>query len=180
MAGTDEEITENRDRRLLREAHEQAFIARRQLRAELPNPSAAAKRQLAQAAADFRDKLSDYRGEQALQTPWDERDVNVDIVDQLLSQTTTVREPVDRRGNATKTVTRQLVCSSDVSPQLLIDISKELDAIYKELGFAPSARDPTPSEEADLSDLRGLLRERGQTEALEQLPGNPGEEGDDE
>jgi len=165
MAG--DEGGEARDRRLIREAKEQAYHARRQLRHDLPSPSGEAKRQLAVALADYRDVLSDYRNERALDVDWDEREVDIDIIDRLLSQTTTASQSLNRRGSPTESVTVQLV--EQVDPQVLISVAKELDSIAKELGFAAAAKDPTPSEEADKSDLRGLLRARDQGEALDPL-----------
>lgn len=173
----DETTGESRDRKLIREAKEEAFHARRALRREMPSPSGEAKRKLASALADYRDVLSDYRDERALDTDWDDRDVDVDVLDELLASTTTSRETLPRRGSPTQEVEVQLV--TQVASKYLIEIAKELDAIAKELGFAAVAKQPTPSEEADMSDLRSLMRARGQTQALEQLPGNPDGDGDE-
>lgn len=168
---------ETRDRRLIREAKEEAFHCRRQVRREQPSPSSASKRQLATALADFRDVLWDYHGERALKTPWGEREVDVDVVDALLTETTSTSRSLNRRGSAAETVEVPLV--ETVSAEHLIRIGKELDAIAKELGFAAAAKDPVPNEEADMSDLRGLLKARGQEGALEKLPDHgKGEEGD--
>jgi hypothetical protein len=155
-------------RRLIREAKEEAFHARRQLRRELPSPSTDTKRRVAEALADYRDLLSDYHDERVLKTPWGERDVDVDVLDAYLSETVPVERPLDRRGGAVETVEAPRVAR--VRPARLFEIGKELDAIAKELGFAASARDQTPSEEATMDDLRGLLKSRGQSEALEQIP----------
>lgn len=159
---------ESAGRRLIREVKEEAWHARCAVRREMPTPSAGAKRELTVALADYRDLLSDYANERALEKAWDERDVDVDSLRHLLTKTTTISESVPRRGNAKKTVTVQLAATVDAS--VLIQIGKELDAIAKELDFAPQAKDPTPSEEADMSDLRGLMKARGQEEALEFLP----------
>jgi hypothetical protein len=155
-------------RRLIREAKEEAFHARRELRRELPEPSVGVKRRVAEALADYRDALWDYHEERVLQTAWDERDVNVDAIDELLSETVTVQQPVPYRRHATSA--KEVPKVADASASELFQIGKELDAIAKELGFAASARDQTPSEEATMDDLRGLLKSRGQSEALEQIP----------
>jgi len=164
---------ETRDRRLIREAKEECFHARRQLRREQPNPSGQTRQLLCAALGDYRDVLWDYHEERALETPWDEREVNVDVVEQWLSQTIASPEPLPRRGSATKE--SQVPMSRNVPASELLRVAKELDAIAKELGFAAPAKDPTPNEEAELSDLRGLLKSRGQTEALSNLPGDPDE-----
>lgn len=129
---------ETADRRLIREAKEEAWHARRRLRRELPNPSVAAKHDLACALDDYRDLLYDYQGERVLDTPWDERPVDVDDLDRLLNETTTTTETLNRRGNPTEKRTVQLV--AEVSPHRLFQIAKELDAIAKELGFAAEAK----------------------------------------
>lgn len=169
-----EETGEARDRKLIREAKEEAYHARRALRRGLPNPSGGQKRQLAEALADYRDVLWEFRDERALEEPWDERDVNVDVVDTLLTETTTVERTLNRRGSPTEEIQVPLV--EQVDSQLLLQIGKELDSIAKELGFSARAKQPTPSEEADMSDLKGLLKARGQETAVEQLPGGGDED----
>lgn len=164
----DESTGESRDRKLIREAKEEAFHARRALRREMPNPSGHAKKQLASALADYRDILSDYRDERALDTKWDEREVDVDVLDELLASTTTSRQPLPRRGSPTQEVEVQLV--TQVTGHYLIDIAKELDSIAKELGFSASAKQPTPSEEATEEDVHALLKARGQEQSADNLP----------
>jgi hypothetical protein len=156
-------------RRIIREAKEEAFHARRQLRRDQPSPSVETKRNVAAALSDYRDALYDYRDEGVLETPWDEREVNIDELDAYLSQTTTMEQSLNRRGGASEVKTVPLVAK--VPAERLFRIGKELDSIAKELGFAASAKEQTPSDEASMSDLRGLLKARGQTEALENLPG---------
>jgi len=164
----DRDSDDTADRRLIREAKEGAFHARRQLRREQPNPSLASKRDLAAALEDYRDQLLDYRDDNALETDWKKRDVDVDVLPSLLSQTTTVSQSLNRRGSPS--TTQQVPKVAKTSSAHLIHIGKELDKIAAELGFAASTKDITPSEEATMADLRGLLKARGQTEALRNLP----------
>lgn len=168
MSSDTRDSGENADRRLIREAKEEAFHARRQLRREQPNPSLAAKRDLAAALEDFRDQLLDYRDDNALETDWDDREVDVDVLPSLLSQTTAVTKSLNRRG--APSTTQQVPKVAKTPAASLIRIGKELDKIAAELGFAASTKDVTPSEEATMADLRGLLKARGQTEALRNLP----------
>lgn len=161
---------ETRDRRLIREAKEECFHARRKLRREQPDPSEQTRQLLCAALGDYRDVLWDYHDERALETPWDERAVDVDVVEQWLSQTVKSNDDLPRRGDAQTAVTVPM--SRHVPATQLLHVAKELDAIAKELGFAAPAKDPTPNEEAELSDLRGLLKSRGQTEAMDNLPGD--------
>ncbi len=153
--------------RLIREAKEEAFHARRKLRREQPTPSTSTKRDVADALADYQDVLKDYADEQALEQPWQER-IPYDI-DRLLADTTTIEQSVPSRNpDATKTV--EVPAVANVPARDLINIGKELDSIAKELGFAADAKQPTPHEEASMTDLRGLLRARGQGDALDNLP----------
>lgn len=155
--------------RIIREAKEEAFHARRQLRRELPTPSQQTKKDVAAALADYHDVLHDYSDERALKTDWEERvPINPDA---LLGTTVSVEKAFSSRNqNATETVEAPAVAT--VSARELLDLGKVLDEIAKELGFAASAKQPTPEEEATMEDLRGLLKARGQTQALEHLPGD--------
>ena len=173
MSNYNDDHSETPYGRLIREAKEEAFHARRQLRREQPSPTPVTKREVATALADYYDVLSDYAGERALETPWGER-LGVDM-DALLTNTTTVDVPVFESRNKNATEKKEMPAVINVGAQDLIAIGKELDKIAKELGFAASAKQPTPHEEASMSDLRGLLKARGQTEALKNLP-----EGDEE
>lgn len=153
--------------RLIREAKEEAFHARRQLRREQPGPSPEAKRELAQAIADYHDVLRDYADERALEKPWDDR-FRLDP-DALLDQTVDVEQAVaSRNGNATEPAT--VPAAATLPARQLLDLAKELDAIAKELGFAASAKQPTPNTEATTDDLMGILRARDQEQALENFP----------
>lgn len=153
-------------RRQIRETKEEAFRARRILRRELPDPSVDTRREVATILSDYRDLLSDYAEESALKEPWDDRDV--DWIDVTLTQTTTVEQPLPRRGNVTEKV--EVPRAAVIDPENLLRLGKELDAIAKELGFAASARDQTENSEASEDDIVHLLTARGQDDALEQLP----------
>lgn len=155
-------------RKLIREAKEEAFHSRRALRRELPSPSLNTKVEVASALADFRDLLSDYRDEGSLKTPWDEREVDVDEIDVMLSRTVEKEETLNRRGSPTRT--RDVPLVAIIPASHLIRIGKELDSIAKELGFAASAKEQTDNTEASHEDLAGLLKARGQTDALDNLP----------
>lgn len=136
---------ESADRRLIREAKEEAWHTRRALRRELPTPSAEVKHDLACALDDYRDLLLDYKDGDALDTPWDEREVDVDVLDRLLTETTTRVQHLNRRGSPRKETTVQRVADAD--PKLLFDIAKELDAIALELGFAAKPDESTHRSE---------------------------------
>jgi len=154
-------------RRLVREAKEEAFHARRQLRRELPTPSMGTKLDVAAALSDYRDVLEDYRDETALKTPWDERDV--DWIDDALAETTTVEQSVTHHNPAASRES-EVPFAATVGARELLRLGKELDAIAKELGFAASAKGVTPGGEAADRDLVDLLSARGQDDAIDRLP----------
>lgn len=153
-------------RRIVREAKEEAYHARRMLRRDVPDPSVETKLQVASALADYHDVLSDYHSENSLKTPWEQR--NVDWIQTVLAEETTVKEALNRRGNAKKE--RRVPKAAAVEASELLDLGKRLDAIAKELGFAAAARDTTPGGDAQPEDLTNLLSARGQEDALERLP----------
>ncbi len=129
----DDDTSNQAHERPIIEAKYEAFRARDQLRSEMPSPSVSTKRQAAQALANYRDQLVDYRNEGVLETPWDKREVNVDIVDDLLEQTVEVGENTDWSG---RQQAQSVPAVAQLNARHLIDIGKELDAIAKELGKA--------------------------------------------
>jgi len=163
---TDEENPDRGFRRQIRETKEEAFQARRILRRGLPDPDIEKRIEVATVHSDYRDILSDYAEESALKEPWEERDV--DWIDGVLAQTTTIERPLPRRGAATEKV--EVPRAAVLDPGELLELGKELDAIAKELGFAASARDQTTNTEATKADLVNLLNARGQEDAIERLP----------
>ncbi|KDE56693.1 hypothetical protein EL22_25320 [Halostagnicola sp. A56] len=86
------------------------------------------------------------------------------------------------RSESVKTSGGMIRASSSVSVSHadvdnLLSVSETMDEISHELGFTAAVETETPTNEATMSDLRGLLTERGQYEALENLPEAP--EGDE-
>jgi len=148
---------------------QEAFIARRKVRRELPSPSPKSKLELAEILEDYRDRLSDHQDDIAIETPWEEREVDVDSIEMLLHQTVELQTDSDWLGRPQYQTMPKV---AEVDARYLFKIGKELDAIAKELGFAATTRDTTPDDDADLGDLRSLLKARGQTQALKNLPGS--------
>ncbi len=166
------EDSRQRYEKTIEQAKVEAFRRRAAVREELPSPSVETKRRLAEALANYRDQLVDHRGDTSLKEPWDDREPDVDIVDDLLEQTVKVTSSSDWAGRAKQ---QSVPAVAKLDAKHLIEIGKELDAIAKELGFGANTRDTTPEDEADLGDLRALLKSRGQTEALKNLPGSGSE-----
>lgn len=133
--------------RLIREAKEEAFHARRQLRREQPNPTYETKLDVAAALADYQDVLQDYSDEDALDTEWDER-VTVDL-DRALSKTVAIEKPAGHARNRQSTTTVEMPAVAQLSVDQLLAIAKELDQIAKELGFAAPVAESVHRTEID-------------------------------
>jgi len=164
-----DERDDQRPKRVVYDARETVQAARNEVWGELVGRgqvSLHARRQLATAAVQYWDVLKEYGEDRS--TEWEES--GVDQIGALVGETVEVPEPAPGDTNANDTVQRPALLSVD--PEQLIDVTKELDTLAKELGFAAGTRDKTPSDEPELSDLRGLLKARGQTEALQNLPGS--------
>lgn len=52
----------------------------------------------------------------------------------------------------------------------ILDLLEQLDDVANGLGFSAAAAETVPKNEADESDLKGLLETRGQDDAIENLP----------
>jgi hypothetical protein len=126
-------------------------------------------RELAIRLVQLWDTLYEYRGEQAVEDKWGELDI--DNIRTLLDQQATVQQATPGRGTATTAETVPAIAT--VNPEKLITASKELDEIANALGFAASATNSTPHNEASHDDLHALLKTRGQDEAAKRVPGGP-------
>jgi hypothetical protein len=131
-------------------------------------------RELAIVALQYRDVLAEHSDEGVVRDKWEES--GVDNLEALVGQTRTVDEVAAGRTSNTRSVSKPAVLT--VPHSQIYHATKELDSLAKELGLAASVREQTPEEEATMNDLRGLLKARGQTEAIELLPGG-GDDGDD-
>ncbi len=116
----------------------------------------------------YRRVLKRYRNERALDVAWEEREVNVDLLGRYMSEVVMKQKPLPRRGDATES--EPALAITQMPTEQLIRIGEELHDIAKELGFAKQAKSPTPNTEASRDDLAGLLKARGQDQALENLP----------
>jgi len=122
----------------IRQVKNEAFQARRKVRRELPSPSPETKFELGEVLEDYRDLLSDFREDSALETAWSDREVNVDVIEQLLNESVDVRTGTDWRDRPQYQTMPKV---SQVDARYLIRIGKELDAIAMELGFAPDSKE---------------------------------------
>lgn len=82
-----------------------------------------------------------------------------------------INRVVDAPGRRRGKTTSAEPAVNELSGDYMVELSFELDALAKKLGFAPPATDATPHDEIGHDDLEALLQARGQDEALEKIPG---------
>ncbi|MFB6201301.1 MAG: hypothetical protein ABEI98_04750 [Halorhabdus sp.] len=138
MTNQDNTPEESGYRRDIREAWKDALAKLAQLEEE-PSPSGEMKRQVAVALNTFRKTLRPHRDEDALETPWDER--GVDIVEHWVHGEVEVEQQLNRRGKVTETVT--VPKAYELPPHKLDAAFEELQAIAKELGNAAPVPEST-------------------------------------
>lgn len=138
MTERDSSQEESGYRQDIREAWKSALVDMAKLE-ENRQPSGEMKRQVAVALNTFRKTLRPYRGEEALETPWNER--GVDVIEQWVHGEVTAERDLNRRGNMTEAVT--VPKAYDVSVYQLDAAFEELQAIAKELGNAAPAPEST-------------------------------------
>lgn len=165
------------DRDLL-DAKREAKAAKSLLRRKMLNGNVTIEdKQTAVAAIeDLRDHCAEHKDAGCLETDWDDREPHPEKLQQYVGRTTTIERSLNRRGAPSENVTVPAIAMID--PQTIIAVGDTLDQIAKELGHSSSVREQTPHEEATREDLRGLLKARGQTEALKGLPGSDGADDD--
>jgi hypothetical protein len=114
----------------------------------------------------YYDVLREFRNSDAI----DDEDLpEIDKLRSRLGKTTTVVGESAGRGRGTKL--QEVPAIREVSLDYLLRLSHELDDLAQQLGFAATPTQTTPHGKAEHSDLKGLLRARGQDEALDNLPG---------
>jgi hypothetical protein len=124
------------------------------------------KRDLAAAAIQYWDMLYEFRGEHVLE----EGDFpDISPVRSRIGETTEVLSQSKRRGGGVGVERAPAV--SELDDWYLLELTEDLDDLAKRLGFAANAREATPHDDIDHSDLAALLEARGQDEALDKVPG---------
>jgi hypothetical protein len=129
------------------------------------------KTEAVKAALGYFNELKEHRDERAVRERWEESGVG--SLEAYLYETTEVERPAPGDTSATTSETVPRVHA--LEPQQLSRIIDELNELAKDLGFAPRVNEPTPRDDPDMNDIRGLLQARGQTEAAGRVPEQPGE-----
>lgn len=125
--------------KLIRHAREQMQMARGDYYREKLNGSVSlhTRRELARAAVQYYDVLWEYRvRDQQIKQAWEQS--NVDLIQQLSDETAQVATdtPGDSPGSATAERNALVACD----PDMVVELTKELDSLANEMGFAAGMR----------------------------------------
>lgn len=123
-------------------------------------------RDLATAALQYRDVLSEHAEESVVREQWEQS--GVDGLERLVGETQQIGVEAPGRTSNTQTVTQPAVLA--VPAEEIYLATKALDSLAKELGFAAATRERTPEDNGDEQDLARILGGRGQAPSLERLP----------
>jgi len=125
---------------------------------------------LARACLDFAAAIRKHRDETAIKDEWGDIEETLQPIRRAVGQEIAVEVEGPGRTAAPQTEYRPAI--QQVPFDYLEETIERLDDLAKQLGLSESVRDETPDDEATIDDLRGLLKARGQTEAIENLPGS--------
>lgn len=153
---TDQDDRRNqRPRRVIHDAREQAQAARNQVLSELvagSGVSVESRRQLATATVQYWDVLREYRD--AREDQWEE--AGVDELANAIDETVPVEVPAPGDTGTTRTEERPALLS--IEPWTIVEISKRLDELANDMGFAAHVAEADHRTEID-DDLMEEVRE---------------------
>jgi len=162
-AGTSEPETGHG--RIVREAKEQAFHARRALRAELPDPSTGTKREVAVETASYADAIEAY-AEAAQKSPDEDWRDELPVDPERLVGESVAVEQTRRVGRTQRRETRRAPAVARVDAGTLLDLGKQLDKVAADLGFAAATKDSVPKTEITNALVKEVEQwRRAQTQA---------------
>lgn len=131
MSDAENYSTPNRTVERLRQ---RAIEARLELMQNSPNPPVAVKKNAAVALTGYRNQLLIKHDSGLLETPWDEREPDVDQLDQWVGNTIEVERDLNRR-NSSATESEKVEVIEVVNWKKIELIGQELDKIASELGI---------------------------------------------
>jgi hypothetical protein len=141
-----ESATESGHGRIVREAKEQAFHARRALRAELPDPSTATKREVAVETAAYADAIEAYADDAAKSPEEDWRDELPVDPERLVGESVVATETrANGRGQVQES--RRVPAVVQVNAETLLELGQELDRVANRLGFGAQTKNSVPKTE---------------------------------
>lgn len=132
--------------RIVREAKEQAFHARRALRAELPNPTTATKREVAVETASYADAIEAYAAD-AEKSPEEHWRDSLPVDPEGLVGESVVVEQTRQVGRTQRRESQRKPAVTRVEASVLLELGQELDSIANQLGFGAVTKDSVPKTE---------------------------------
>lgn len=168
MSKSYDEQSDREPRRMIYEIRRRVQAARNRYWTEGVDGSVSNEthRELAVAALQYHDVLHEFRGESII----DEGDFpDISPIEDRIGRK--VNRPVQSPGLGRPTESQPVPAVTEIGVEQLVQITEDLDDLAKKLGFGAKADERTPHNEVDHDDLRALLGNRGQEEALEKLPG---------
>lgn len=155
--------------KLIHDVQKDVKMTRWQYHSELTTrggASTATRRELATAALRYYDVLRPLQGKPVV----DEEDYpDMRPITSRLGREVRVTVPSQRLGVDETTTTVPAI--DELNPEYVMQVIEELDEVAVKLGFAASTADGVHNDEATHDDLEALLTARGQTDAVEHLPG---------
>ena len=128
--------------------------------------STATRRELVQAILRYHSILAPLKSNPVVD---DDAYPDISPIKTRLGERVTQLVPSQRLGVKETTTTRPAI--DELPAAYLIDVIDDLDQVANMLGFGPTTAEAVPNDEATHEDLKALLTARGQTEAVENLPG---------
>ena len=155
--------------RLIHDVQKDVKMTRWQYHRELTRRGGAStgtRRELATAALRYYDVLRPLQGKPVV----DEEDYpDMRPITSRLGHEVRVTVPSQRLGVDETTTTVPAI--DELNPEYVILVINKLDEVAVTLGFGPSTADGVHNDEATHDDLEALLTARGQSDAVEHLPG---------
>jgi hypothetical protein len=166
----DDEGSDPQPKRLIYDAREQVQAVRNEYWRQSVRGyvSTTMRRELATVAIQYYDVLSEHSEEKAINGQWDD---SVETLREALGST--VEVAVQAPGDTGAVTFEERPAITQLDPDRIVQVTKQLDRIAKELGFGAQVREPTHHDEATLEHLGELTKARGQETAMDHLGVDP-------
>lgn len=140
---------------LVKVAQERLYTARERYYRDMldrGHVSEQTRRELIQAAMEYRSELVQYADESIVEEDWDES--GIEWLADLLHETTTVPKEAPGRTSNPERTTRPAVMAVD--PSYILEVTHELDHIAKKLGLGLNVTQSEPRTEITEEDMEKL------------------------
>lgn len=101
--------------------------------------------ELRETTIEYYEALREFRSEPVIEDEWEES--RVDELEALMEETTTIEE--SKPGHGSSSQTKRVPAIQQADPMLLVEFTRALDDLCKQLGFSATVRQSTPRTEID-------------------------------